>query len=74
MNKKPGILVAFLLCAFISKSSAQDSQAVRYQVAVFTPMYLDSAFDITSTYKYGKSFPKFINPGLEFYEGAELAI
>lgn len=52
---------------------SQDSLA-RYQVAIFTPLYLDSAFDETTSYRYGKSFPKFINPGLEFYEGAELAI
>lgn len=74
MNKKPGILIAVLLSAFVLKTAGQDSQNVRYQVAIFTPMYLDSAFDQTTGYKYGKSFPKFINSGLEFYEGAELAI
>jgi hypothetical protein len=52
----------------------QDTAAQRYQVAIFTPLYLDSAFDASETYRYGKAFPKFINPGLEFYEGAELAI
>jgi hypothetical protein len=51
-----------------------DSLPQRLQVAIFTPLYLDSAFDITDTYRYGKNFPRFINPGLEFYEGAQLAI
>jgi hypothetical protein len=46
----------------------------RFRVAVFTPLYLDSAFDATGGYKYGKQFPRFINPGLEFYEGIQLAI
>lgn len=46
----------------------------RYQVAIFTPLFLDSAFDQTNTYRYGMNFPKFINPGLEFYEGAQMAI
>jgi hypothetical protein len=55
------------------RAKSQDSLA-RYQVAIFTPLYLDSAFDETTAYRYGKAFPKFINPGLEFYEGAELAI
>ena len=51
-----------------------DSVPQRLRVAIFTPLYLDSAFDHTDTYRYGKSFPRFINPGLEFYEGAQLAI
>ena len=51
-----------------------DTLAKRYQVAVFTPLYLDSAFDASLNYRYGKNFPKFLNPGLEFYEGIQLAI
>ncbi|HTS43854.1 MAG TPA: ABC transporter substrate-binding protein [Puia sp.] len=46
----------------------------RHRIAVFVPLYLDSAFDDSSNYRYDKNFPKFINPGLEFYEGAQLAI
>lgn len=45
------------------------------RIAVFTPLYLDSAFNDTAGYRYAKNvFPKFINPGLEFYEGVQLAI
>src|ERR1700740_3567409 len=47
---------------------------VRHSVALFLPLYLDSAFDATGNYRYDKNFPKFINPGLEFYEGAGLAL
>ncbi|HEY4289163.1 MAG TPA: amino acid ABC transporter substrate-binding protein [Puia sp.] len=46
----------------------------RHQVAVFVPLYLDSAFDASNNYRYDKNFPKFINPGLEFYEGVQLAL
>jgi len=46
----------------------------RHKLAIFLPLYLDSAFDASSNYRYDKSFPKFINPGLEFYEGAQLAL
>src|SRR6202012_1543349 len=61
---------------------AQDTTAfkpvsdsnLRHQVAVFLPLYLDSAFDAGGNYRYDKNFPKFINPGLEFYEGARLAL
>jgi len=46
----------------------------RFQVAVFTPLYLDSAFNANQAYKHDKYFPKYINPGLEFYEGIQLAL
>ena len=51
-----------------------DSANTRPQVAVFIPLYLDSAFDAANNYRYEKNFPKFINPGLEFFEGAQLAL
>src|SRR5688572_26892480 len=48
---------------------------VKHKIAIFAPLYLDSAFDGNNEYRYAKnSFPKFINPGLEFYEGAQLAL
>nr|WP_214447678.1 amino acid ABC transporter substrate-binding protein [Flavihumibacter rivuli] len=42
-------------------------------IAVIAPLYLDSAFDQTGNYRYGKQFPKFLSTGLEFYEGIQLA-
>jgi hypothetical protein len=73
MKRSPGLFFAILLIIAGFKGMSQDSLA-RYQVAIFTPLFLDSAFDETASYRYGKAFPKYINPGLEFYEGAELAI
>jgi hypothetical protein len=55
-------------------SRHMDSAADRHKVAIFLPLYLDSAFDASNNYRYDKNFPKFINPGLEFYEGAQLAL
>jgi hypothetical protein len=52
----------------------KDSLPQRHHVAIFTPLYLDSAFDAGGNYRYDKQFPKFINAGLEFWEGAQLAI
>ena len=47
----------------------------RQRIAIFTPLYLDSAFDMSGNYRYdAKTFPKQASPGLEFWEGAELAI
>ncbi|MBL0234876.1 MAG: ABC transporter substrate-binding protein [Chitinophagaceae bacterium] len=62
----------FLLVVLFSL--AARSQSVP-RIAVFAPLYLDSAFNDTSGYRYAKNvFPKFINPGLEFYEGVQLAL
>ncbi|MFI5152315.1 MAG: amino acid ABC transporter substrate-binding protein [Chitinophagales bacterium] len=67
----------FLFIFFLIQEShlnAQSDSVKRHRIAVFVPLYLDSAFDAAGNYRYDKNFPKFINPGLEFYEGAELAI
>ncbi|MBC7868052.1 MAG: ABC transporter substrate-binding protein [Gloeobacteraceae cyanobacterium ES-bin-316] len=44
-----------------------------YNVAIFSPLYLDSAFTGTA-YRYGKGFPKFSLPGLDFIQGAQIAL
>jgi hypothetical protein len=46
---------------------------LRQKIAVFAPLYIDSAFD-GSSYRYDKSFPKFLNPGVEFYQGVQWAL
>lgn len=71
MKSRLLIVSLVLLAAFTS--SAQD--VPKYKIAIFAPLYLDSAFDDVAEYRYAKNvFPKFINPGLEFYEGAQLAL
>lgn len=58
----------------ISDTAHQHPDTARRKLLIFAPLYLDSAFDATGNYRYDKSFPKFINPGLEFYEGAQMAL
>ncbi len=64
----------FLFLKRIPAVARADSLPSVTILHVFAPLYLDSAFDATGQYRYAKSFPKFINPGLEFWEGAQLAI
>lgn len=72
--KKFFLPVLLVLGALVSVAQ-EDSTMVKHKVAIFAPLYLDSAFDGMNEYRYAKnSFPKFINPGLEFYEGAQLAL
>jgi hypothetical protein len=71
--KKVFLSVFFLFNAicFFSRVHAQE----KHTIAIFAPLYLDSAFNEFNDYRYAKNvFPKFINPGLEFYEGAQLAL
>ncbi|MDB5251665.1 MAG: hypothetical protein JWP27_834 [Flaviaesturariibacter sp.] len=63
----------FLLLLLIATLSA-SAQTQRHRIALFAPLYLDSAFDATNTYRFNTSFPKYLNPGLEFYQGAQAAI
>lgn len=52
-----------------------QADAAKFKIAIFAPLYLDSAFDANNEYRFAKnSFPKYINPGLELYEGAQLAL
>ena len=68
------LLSVFACIAFFQNIHAQGD-TTKYKIAIFAPLYLDSAFDAANEYRYAKNvFPKFINPGLEFYEGAQLAL
>lgn len=59
---------------FPAKASAQND-STKYKIAIFAPLYLDSAYDETGEYRFSKyTFPKYINPGLELYEGVQLAL
>ncbi|MBZ5859191.1 amino acid ABC transporter substrate-binding protein [Flavihumibacter profundi] len=76
-------IIRFFLIAGILLISARQSlfaqqgnttAGQKSVISVLLPLYLDSAFDATGQYRYGKQFPKYMLPGLEFYEGAQLAI
>jgi len=70
---KLALLIPLLFFFSLTNLVAQSTSA-KQKIAVFAPLYLDSAFDAYNTYRYDKNFPKFINPGLEFYEGVQFAI
>jgi hypothetical protein len=74
MKKSTLVYFAALLLLFSQQLAAQNGTPLKkWKVAVFTPLYLDSAFDASFNYTYIDAFPKFLNPGLEFMEGIEKA-
>ncbi len=71
--KKYIFLLLVLTSAF--RVSHAQTEVPKHKIAIFAPLYLDSAFNEENKYRYAaNTFPKFINPGLEFYEGAQLAL
>ncbi|MCC7401282.1 MAG: amino acid ABC transporter substrate-binding protein [Chitinophagaceae bacterium] len=75
--KQKSLSLVFLFVTLIHSgiSYAQDSSTVfKAKIAIFAPLYLDSAYDATGNYKFGSSLPRTIIPGLEFYEGVQLAL
>ncbi len=54
---------------------AQDLKPANkiFQVAIFAPLFLDSIFD-GDVYQYNKGFPKFSQAGLDFAQGAQIAL
>jgi len=67
------LFITFLFTCFIPRTNAQATGA-SIRVAVLAPLYIDSAFD-NAAYKLGNtSIPKYILPGLDFYNGVMMAV
>ncbi len=67
--KKP-IIIA--ICTLLSLAAL--AQGAKHRMAIFTPLYLDSAMDQAGRARFDKTVPKYLIPGLEFYYGAQMAI
>src|SRR5690242_18928722 len=64
-----------LFAAFFFVLDILHAQEIKkHKIAIFTPLYLDSAFDVTGDFRYEKTGAKFTNAGLDFYYGAQLAL
>ncbi|NLR63965.1 amino acid ABC transporter substrate-binding protein [Chitinophaga varians] len=52
---------------------AREVKKPTYNVALFAPLYLDSVFANSNDIP-GRTMPRYVMAGLEFYEGAQLAL
>ncbi len=68
-----GRIFSVLVFLFVALGQLQaQSRAVK--IAVFAPLYIDSAFS-GETYKLGRNnLPRYMLPGLDFYNGVMLAV
>ena len=67
------LLLFLVFLAGLYPAQAQFSKRT-IKVGLFTSLYLDQHFTDSLTLKSPKDFPRLAVPGLEFYEGASLAI
>lgn len=68
MKRPIHVLLCLIWC------TAAWTQNARHKIALFTPAYLDSAFDAAGNFRYEKTGARFVTPGLDFYYGAQLAL
>lgn len=69
-------IIAIFLGILVSSFAFQElrAQEAPIKIAVFAPLYLDSAFN-GNNFKLGNTnLPKYLLPGLEFYNGIMMAI
>lgn len=52
---------------------AREVKKPIYNIALFAPLFLDSVFANSNDIP-GRTMPRYVLPGLEFYEGAQLAL
>lgn len=67
-------MFAMVAACAVKPATAQTDTVKPLKIAVFAPVYLDSAF-AGDVYKLGKNtFPKIMLPGLDFYNGIMMAV
>lgn len=71
-NNMKKLFFAIVLIATAVAVNAQDA-VKKYRVGIFASLFLDSSF-AGSTYKFTNQMPRHILPGLDFVQGALLAV
>ncbi len=78
--KKHFLIIIFFAAAIFSlqHATAQVSDSLpklkTYRIGIFAPLYLDSVFSENGNFRYSQGMPKFIVPGVDFVNGAQVAL
>lgn len=73
MLKKFSFSIFICISSLVAFAQVSGTLTRTYRVAIFSPLYLDSVFT-GGYYRPGKTIPKFIQPGLHFVQGAQIAL
>ena len=78
MNKSLLALMFFLLTIFSLQKVVAQKDSVRvaktFHVGIFAPVYLDSIFSAEGKFRYKQGMPRFAAPGIDFINGAQIAL
>ncbi|MBC7890128.1 MAG: ABC transporter substrate-binding protein [Ferruginibacter sp.] len=77
--KKILLPVVFFLAAFMClQDVAAQTDSVpelkTYRIGIFAPLYLDSVFNEEGKFRFKQGMPRFIMPGVDFVNGAQIAL
>lgn len=67
------VFIFFFAFETTNGQSQEITALKKHKIAVFSPIYLDSAFS-GKYYRYGKNFPRFTLQGIGFVQGAMIAL
>ena len=67
------LLLILITLAVTTSITAQNATEKKYRVGIFASLYLDSSF-AGSNYKFANQMPRHILPGLDFVQGALMAV
>ena len=67
-------IISVFTIFFFALDLLHAQEIPKHKIAIFTPLYLDSAFSTAGDFRYEKTGAKFVNQGLDFYYGVELAL
>lgn len=67
------LLLILVTIVAVNVVAAQNGTGKKYRVGIFASLYLDSSF-AGSNYKFANQMPRHILPGLDFVQGALMAV
>ncbi|MBS1510454.1 MAG: hypothetical protein JST86_06430 [Bacteroidetes bacterium] len=69
--------IVFIFCIPLIRAQAQTDSVKKFpsiKVGIFAPVYLDSLFGSGNSFRYKQGLPKAYAPGIEFVQGAAVAL
>ena len=78
MNKIILPVLFFLVAFFYLQNAVAQNDPIpvfkTYRIGIFAPLYLDSVFNEEGNFRYKQGMPRFIMPGVDFINGAQIAL
>ncbi len=72
------VLIFFSVLFSLQPARAQATDSLpkmkTYRVGIFAPLFLDSVFSTTGSFRYSQGMPKFISPAVDFVNGVQLGL